>query len=380
MNCCINCFIDEEIINIIKCDKTIGKCDFCGKENVNVCNIEKKELRENFQQILEVYQFSPSVTDSEKKEKSLFEILANEWDIFKLDYVKIKDFLINLFPDKDKSYFERPVNLQHYTKEHYSILGNYEWEDFVKEIKEKNRFHTKIINTDLLSGIFKRISKDYGQGKYFYRGRLCSNKDFYAVEEMGAPPISKAGAGRANSQGIRCLYLADSPETTTFEVRAGLYDDICIGTFKARKPIRVVNLALLDKISPFRDIDIASLAINLPHLKKIAEEISRPLKRGDSPLDYLPTQYISDFIKSLGFDGIEYESTMRKNGINLAVFDPDIFECIRVEKYEIESIEYKAALLSEKPKENRVQSSHSKNLKKILEKTLDETLEKDLTI
>lgn len=71
---------------------------------------------------------------------------------------------------------------------------------------------------------------------------------------------------------------------------------------------------------------------------------------------------------------------MRKNGINLAVFDPDIFECIRVEKYEIESIEYKAALLSEKPKENRVQSSHSKNLKKILEKTLDETLEKDLTI
>lgn len=79
---------------------------------------------------------------------------------------------------------------------------------------------------------------------------------------MGAPPLSKAGAGRANSQGIRCLYLADSPETTTFEVRAGLYDDICIGTFKARKPIRVVNLALLDKISPFRDIDIVSLAIN----------------------------------------------------------------------------------------------------------------------
>ncbi len=158
---------------------------------------------------------------------------------------------------------------------------------------------------------------------------------------MGAPPARKASAGRANPEGISCLYLADSLDTTLHETRASVYDYISVGKFKLLQDIEVVNLAAIDKVSPFQEIDISLLAINQPHLKKIGNEISKPLRRHDSILDYLPTQYISDYIKSEGFAGIEYKSTMCKDGVNFAIFDEALLECIEIEEYDIESLSYK---------------------------------------
>lgn len=70
-------------------------------------------------------------------------------------------------------------------------------------------------------------------------------------------------------------------------------------------------------------------------------------RRSDSPLDYVPTQYITDFVKSIIHDGnpeyagIEYKSVMHNGGYNLALFDPDLFECIQTEVYAIDTIDYK---------------------------------------
>lgn len=60
----------------------------------------------------------------------------------------------------------------------------------------------------------------------------------------------------------------------------------------------------------------------------------------EDALDYLPTQYISDYIRSKGYDGIEYGSTMRKQGFNLAVFDPTLFKCTSTKVYDVKSISY----------------------------------------
>jgi len=76
-------------------------------------------------------------------------------------------------------------------------------------------------------------------------------------------------------------------------------------------------------------------------LKLISQEIAKPLRRHDSELDYLPTQYISDYIKSQGFDGVEYMSTMREGGFNLAVFAcNNSFSCTKTTVYRIKSISY----------------------------------------
>lgn len=59
-----------------------------------------------------------------------------------------------------------------------------------------------------------------------------------------------------------------------------------------------------------------------------------------SALAYLPTQFITEFIKSNGYAGVAYTSTMRTEGINVAVFDESIFECVAVHTVEINNISY----------------------------------------
>lgn len=74
--------------------------------------------------------------------------------------------------------------------------------------------------------------------------------------------------------------------------------------------------------------------------------MSKSLRRSDSTLDYVPTQYIVDFIKSIThngkqeYDGIEYNSTTNPGGYNLSIFNPDVFECMAVDVYDIEQLHY----------------------------------------
>ena len=41
------------------------------------------------------------------------------------------------------------------------------------------------------------------------------------------------------------------------------------------------------------------------------------------------------------YAGIEYKSVMHSDGYNLALFDPDLFECVETEVYGIDTIDYR---------------------------------------
>jgi hypothetical protein len=81
-------------------------------------------------------------------------------------------------------------------------------------------------------------------------------------------------------------------------------------------------------------------AANRKVFQEISVDIAKPLRRSDSHIEYLPTQYIAEFIKSQGYNGVEYASTLREGGYNLAVFDEIAFECIGVETVEVTEILY----------------------------------------
>ena len=136
-------------------------------------------------------------------------------------------------------------------------------------------------------------------------------------------------------------YKAVYEQTALSEVRAGTFDYVTIGTFQLKKEIRVVNISELNKISPvLYSSNIESLSANTKIFRDIANEIAKPLRRNDSALAYLPTQFITEFIKSNGYAGVAYTSTMRTEGINVAVFDESIFECVAVHTVEINNISY----------------------------------------
>lgn len=353
MFCCSNCFADAEIKAIIDGNKITGDCDFCGSHNANVYEIRADQtIAELFDGLLDIYTpISALPVDFPREKTDLIKnILCNNWRIFNLKpdvtYRLITAICANRYNEQPEL-FDSPVGIKqcqdHDYLEKNSILKNNCWADFVEGIKRKNRFHSNYINTDKLFVFLRCAVKTHRKGEVMYRSRICHSENGFKRNEMGAPPDSKAKGGRVNPTGISILYLSDLKETTLYEIRAGVYDFVTVGQFRLQKDIEVINLANIDWISPFIGVDygfdFTQYAINIEHLKMIAQEIAKPL-RNDNALDYLPTQYISDFIRSKGYDGIEYISTMCKNGTNLAVFNPSLFKCTGTNVYDIKSISY----------------------------------------
>lgn len=349
MNCCEECFRDIELKSIISANGEKGRCDYCNSEDVFIIDINKRSyLHELLEALIDIYSPTKFISGDYPKENSdlLKNILYNKWNIFRLDPSQIYRLLKDLLPEKYENnplVFDESVGISELINPQImnrdSLLGNYNWVDFVCEIKTKNRFHTNIINNQVFDNILERIKKTCPAGSTFFRARLCKDKVPYNLEVMGAPPAIMARGGRVNPEGISCLYLGDSEDTTIYEVRAGRYDYVSVAKFELKENVEIIDLTSINKISPFSDTDyILNMAINLPHLQAINDELSKPLNSRENILNYLPTQYICDYIKSKGYGGIQYKSVMNSDGINYAFFEPEKLKGINVKTFFIENL------------------------------------------
>lgn len=360
MICCNNCFYDSELKPIIESLGQIGNCSICDNSNVYIYNTDNNsELIGYFDEFISIYTpvhlLPPNFPKAEMR--LLQDELLINWNIFnknKLNTAKVYKIITGICSEKYQEtpeLFDYPVGIAQlydleYLDEH-SLLKTNSWEYFVTALKTQNRFHTNHINLEILKRFCSYIRKPYKKGTIFYRGRISSPAGL-CTDEMGVPPHEKVSAGRANASGIRCLYLANNVDTTIHEVRAGAFDFVSIGKFELQEDIIVVDLKSINKISPFiEDLGYMEHAINKEHLNKINAEMGKALRRSDSALDYVPTQYISDFIKSIEhngqaeYSGLEYDSTMNPDGFNLAIFYADLFKCIDIETYRIKELAYK---------------------------------------
>lgn len=357
---CECCFKDKTIAAIISSVSLAprGQCPLCKAKDVFLYDTERQaDLTLYFEEFLKIYTLDNELPSSyPKAEKvSIIDDIKHRWNIFSesLTRQNMYDILTSICPElyeTSPELFDNMVGLPElydsaYLFEH-AMLKNNDWDAFVNEIKTKNRYHSQLINFEILEKYCTFIRKTYKAGACFYRGRI-SEKNGFLPEDMSAPPPGRSSEGRANARGITCLYLANDVETTLHEVRAGVFDYVSVGKFVSKKDITVVDLRAITNISPFvDDLDYLDHAINKQYLEKLNTEMSKPLRRSDSTLDYVPTQYIVDFIKSIThdnkqeYDGIEYNSTTNPGGYNLAIFNPDIFDCIEVAVYDIEKLQY----------------------------------------
>lgn len=342
MVCCNECFSSQYLKSIIVNNNTKGNCDFC--KSKSVFTYDPKGFTNMFQGLLDLYAEHP---DGEIIEEQIEIDFPNQ--IFS-EKVKnnIQSLLSQIIRDDYNDYKELFSNKVLFNflidGDHKLALSDFHitWSKFEDEIKKMNRFHIQnTIDLGLLERLIKRYEVPIVKGEEFFRSRI-SDKEGYPIERMGAPPNDKAKSGRANPKGISYLYVADQVKTTLYETRASLLDYVTVGKFRLKEDINVVNLRgdTYDPMYLVDNDDLEDFVKHLPFIRKLEIELSKPNRKNDKELDYLPTQYISEFIKSIGYDGVLYNSSLFKEGYNLAIFNSDKFDCLGIEVHEIDNIEF----------------------------------------
>jgi len=92
-------------------------------------------------------------------------------------------------------------------------------------------------------------------------------------------------------------------------------------------------------ISPFllTEDQIKLLRRYMEYLCRLSEELTLPVLPKSAHLEYLPSQYLCEFIKHCGFDGVIYRSAM-STGVNYALFNDDKVTGIDVKPYLVNDI------------------------------------------
>jgi hypothetical protein len=192
------------------------------------------------------------------------------------------------------------------------------------EEKRKSGSDDKDTRIDMLLG-YSRINQ--------YKSILTSN--FLGYDRAGSfVPTDRllVKGGRANPEGIITLYTADKEYTALAEIRPALGEKVSLAKIEVNEDLNIVDFTYPAYKGKKLLCDFLWLLI-AGDLFKIVN---------DDCLLYLPTQYISEVLKSFGIDGIKYHSSLYGNGINYSIFNYEKTSPISSREYKIKDLCYEA--------------------------------------
>lgn len=321
--CCENCFGDlfltQNIIPKVIADGTgqsrKGDCGYCGTRDI--ITIVPSALSQWFEMLVDCY-------ETDDKGRSLAVLLKEDWLLFdnsEMDEAHGKELLAEILDDGEivrRSFAARELLINEVPQR---------WDDLRDEMMHRNRwFLDEPIDLNRLAGMLSSLVVPEDAFKeitdLWYRARLLKDEKPFPLEEMGAPPAHLAGHGRANPAGIPYLYLGSDATTAVSEVRPHTGEKACIATFQIPS-IKALDLRDPRKsVSPFilsNAEEIMSLRSGLPLLERLGEELTKPVHPRSAAFEYIPSQYLCEFIKKQGYEGVIYRSSV-SDGVNLALF------------------------------------------------------------
>lgn len=332
MKCCAECFKDRRAREIVwnLAEEDDGPCDLCGQEGDRLLAIEpESELAEQFRDMLSVF------SSDNNCDQALYDVFCETWDLFQnVSADAFSHFLEVLFPEDERigRLMRGGVRLDPSpdldNQFALSFFGERDWNAFSKEIKHGHRYLTKISNEEVLTSLFNALERMVEpEGGSWYRARIWNDKTLEDIKEkeLREPPQDKAEEGRMSPRGISCLYISSSPEGAMAEIRASRHDDVAVMEMKPTRPLRILDLSRIDEISPFdENVACGDLASNKDNLRQMKSALTKPMRSTDDKIEYVPTQYIAEFARLSGFDGIGYDSILyerdRRPAYNIASF------------------------------------------------------------
>ena len=135
-------------------------------------------------------------------------------------------------------------------------------------------------------------------------------------KHLTPPPSDIVTDGRANPRHISYLYAASDVHTAVSEIRPMNGQKVSVATIEIQKELKIY---IFDKK---RICDNTHDFMDQIELNYIAVLFSMPCYGDEAK--YLPTQYICDYIRSLGYDGIRYDSSLCSSGYNMVLFDTSV--------------------------------------------------------
>lgn len=327
--CCAACFGDRGLRdNIIPSLPTSqGTCSYCGTPDATL--VEPVALGDVFGSLINTYELDSS------SGRELVELLKEDWRLFDhaaMTHANAKELLADILDDGEivrKTFTPSPK---------YQSDRLAKWEALRIELMHENRyFPATSLDTDRLRSLFAQLHASDVPTDWC-RARLQTDDTPYLIGQMGAPPKRIAGHGRANPAGIPYLYLGSEAETAVAEVRPHTGEKACVATFTIPAGLKIVDLREPRKlVSPFElsdEDEIGFLRSDIPFLERVSEELTRPIVPTGASIDYVPSQYLCEFIKKCGYAGVLYRSSV-STGVNLALFDPIIATPGTVRQYDI---------------------------------------------
>lgn len=225
------------------------------------------------------------------------------------------------------------------------------WSSFRDDVLYKQRFFLNHPFLNKLAEIARTLETRIDPGKIYYRARIIDDnavmehmlrkyfdpnsteeeRTWYYSKANKFRGLSKEGSyvprdpklirdARSNPKFIRYLYVAESPTTAVYEVRPVLYSAVNVAGIEVKEPLKIANIAV--------DIDLSSAkekSIDEWLLGFVQSAFSSPTNNQD---DYIPSQIIAEFFRSLGYDGIRYSSSLHEGGYNLTIYDVSKCEAV----------------------------------------------------
>lgn len=316
MKCCANCFGDRSLERDIipSLSDEVGVCSYCETEGIQL--VLPTHLAEHFAPLVSTYEADPAG-------KLLVEWMKSDWGLFdhpKMDVPGAKSLLGDIFDNGELARQKFSPSTR------YRSGGLDRWEKLRHELMYTNRyFPDENLDGDRLESLLSQLRADHLPAVW-YRARLQQDEVMYPIEKMGAPPNRVTSHGRANPPGIPYLYLGSTEETALSEVRPHTGELACVADFQIIPNLKMVDLRDPKKlISPFvfgDEDQIGAMRNDIPFLERLGQELTRPVLPQGAAIDYVPSQYLCEFIKKAGYDGVIYRSSV-SNGMNLALFQPD---------------------------------------------------------
>lgn len=327
MYCCPNCFSDKFLQNHISAiSNKKGKCSFCKTNNTTL--IKPENLSDRFESLLDLY-------EKDRCGVAINELIQTDWNVFKITSTQTQQKLLkaisynnNLFRIKYKPVF---------SKEQQNIE---QWENFRDELKHRNRFFPNDApDKSFLEPFGNYIGKILKKGSQkFYRARINTSDKPFKISAMGKPPKNLVSNGRANPVGIPYLYVASSIDTAIAEIRGHKGEVLTIVEYQMKTYLDLADLRdPKNTISPFElneENELEMIYKNMPFLTLLGNELSKPIIPRVANLEYLPSQYLCELLKHIGFHGIIYKSSI-SDGNNYVIFKDKRLKSVNTYQYQI---------------------------------------------